>query len=56
MGLFTKEIKNMEALFVHVLQDIYCAENQALKALPASSPTLVRAFFLFAMVSPLPAE
>lgn len=34
MGLFTKEIKSMDDLFLHVLQDIYYAENQILKALP----------------------
>jgi ferritin-like metal-binding protein YciE len=34
MGLFTKDIKTMENLFVHTLQDIYYAENQILKSLP----------------------
>ena len=34
MGLFTKDIKTMEDLFVHGLQDIYYAENQIAKALP----------------------
>lgn len=34
MGLFTKDIKSMDDLFLHVLQDIYYAENQILKALP----------------------
>jgi ferritin-like metal-binding protein YciE len=34
MGLFTKDIKTMEDLFVHGLRDIYYAENQILKALP----------------------
>ena len=34
MGLFTKELKSMDDLFLHVLQDIYYAENQILKALP----------------------
>ena len=34
MGLFTKDIKNMNDLFLHVLQDIYYAENQIAKALP----------------------
>ena len=28
MGLFTKDIKTMNDLFVHQLQDIYYAENQ----------------------------
>ncbi|NVN84724.1 MAG: ferritin-like domain-containing protein [Rhodopseudomonas sp.] len=34
MGLFTKDIKTMDDLFVHQLQDIYYAERQLLKALP----------------------
>ena len=34
MGLFTKDIKNMEDLFVHTLRDIYYAEKQIVKALP----------------------
>jgi ferritin-like metal-binding protein YciE len=34
MGLFTKDIKTMEDLFIHGLQDIYYAENQITKALP----------------------
>jgi ferritin-like metal-binding protein YciE len=34
MGLFTKDIKSMDDLFSHVLQDIYYAENQIMKALP----------------------
>jgi ferritin-like metal-binding protein YciE len=34
MGLFSKDIKSMDDLFLHVLQDIYYAENQILKALP----------------------
>ena len=34
MGLFSKEIKSMEDLYLHVLQDIYYAENQIKKALP----------------------
>lgn len=34
MGLFTKDIKTIEDLFLHVLQDIYYAEEQILKALP----------------------
>ena len=33
MGLFTKDIKTMDDLFLHVLQDIYYAEKQILKAL-----------------------
>jgi len=34
MGLFSKDIKNMDDLFLHQVQDIYYAENQILKALP----------------------
>jgi ferritin-like metal-binding protein YciE len=34
MGLFTKDIKTMNDLFVHQLQDIYYAEQQLAKALP----------------------
>ncbi|KIZ42699.1 MULTISPECIES: ferritin-like domain-containing protein [Rhodopseudomonas] len=34
MGLFTKDIKTMDDLFVHQLQDIYYAEQQLVKALP----------------------
>ena len=34
MGLFTRDIKTMDDLFVHQLQDIYYAEKQILKALP----------------------
>jgi ferritin-like metal-binding protein YciE len=34
MGLFSADIKNMDDLFVHTLQDIYYAENQILKSLP----------------------
>ena len=34
MGLFTKDIKTLDDLFVHTLQDIYYAENQIVKALP----------------------
>ena len=34
MGLFTKDIKTMNDLFVHQLQDIYYAEKQIVKALP----------------------
>jgi len=33
MGLFTKDIKTMNDLFVHQLQDMYYAENQLVKAL-----------------------
>jgi len=49
MGLFTKDIKTMNDLFVHQLQDIYYAENQLVNALPkmaekASDPQLKQGF------------
>jgi ferritin-like metal-binding protein YciE len=34
MGLFSKDIKTMDDLFVHTLRDIYYAENQIVKSLP----------------------
>ena len=34
MGLFTKDIKSMEDLLLHGLQDIYYAEQQIIKSLP----------------------
>jgi ferritin-like metal-binding protein YciE len=34
MGLFSKDIKTMNDLFLHTLQDIYYAETQIAKALP----------------------
>ncbi|GGD96328.1 hypothetical protein GCM10011390_13880 [Aureimonas endophytica] len=34
MGLFSKDVKTLNDLFVHTLQDIYYAENQITKALP----------------------
>jgi ferritin-like metal-binding protein YciE len=34
MGLFTKDIKTMEDLFLHTLEDVYYAENQIVKSLP----------------------
>jgi ferritin-like metal-binding protein YciE len=34
MGFFTKDIKSLNDLFMHGLQDLYYAENQILKALP----------------------
>ncbi len=45
MGLFTKDIKTLDDLFVHTLRDIYYAEKRILKALPkmidrASDPGL----------------
>ncbi len=49
MGLFTKDIKTMDDLFVHQLQDIYYAEQQLVKALPkmadkATDPILKQGF------------
>ena len=49
MGLFTKDIKNMEDLFLHTLQDIYYAEKQIVKALPdmvkkATDPKIKQGF------------
>jgi len=49
MGMFSKDIKKMDDLFVHTLRDIYYAENQLLKALPemikkASDASLKQAF------------
>jgi ferritin-like metal-binding protein YciE len=49
MGLFSKDIKTMNDLFVHTLQDIYYAEKQIVKALPdmiekASDPQLKQGF------------
>ena len=35
MGLFSKDIKSMDDLFVHTLRDIYYAENKIEKALPS---------------------
>ncbi|CAH1657635.1 YciE/YciF ferroxidase family protein [Chelatococcus asaccharovorans] len=34
MGMFSKDIKTMDDLFVHTLQDIYYAEKKIAKALP----------------------
>ena len=49
MGIFTKDIKTMDDLFVHTLRDIYYAEKQIEKALPdmieqATEPSLKQAF------------
>ena len=49
MGLFTKDIKTMNDLFVHTLRDIYYAEKQIVKALPdmvekANDPQLKQGF------------
>jgi ferritin-like metal-binding protein YciE len=34
MSLFTKDIKTMDDLFVHMLQDVYYAEKKIVKSLP----------------------
>ena len=34
MCLFTKDIATLQDLYVHQLQDAYCAEQQVTKALP----------------------
>jgi ferritin-like metal-binding protein YciE len=34
LGLFSKDIKTMDDLFLHTLKDIYYAENQIVKSLP----------------------
>jgi ferritin-like metal-binding protein YciE len=39
MGLFSKDIQSLDDLFMHGLQDLYYAENQILKALPAMIDT-----------------
>lgn len=49
MGLFSKDIKTMNDLFVHQLQDLYYAEQQIVKALPdmiekATNPQLKQGF------------
>jgi len=49
MGLFSRDIKTMDDLFVHTLRDIYYAEKQITKALPdmiekASDPQLKQGF------------
>jgi ferritin-like metal-binding protein YciE len=49
MGFFAKDIRTLDDLFVHTLQDIYYAENQITKALPtmiskATDPQLKQGF------------
>lgn len=49
MGFFTRDIKTMDDLFMHGLQDLYYAENQIMKALPgmidkATNPELRAGF------------
>lgn len=48
MGLFTRDITNLDGLFLHQLKDVYYTEHQILKALPtmienATSPQLKEA-------------
>ena len=45
MGLFSRDIKTMDDLFLHTLRDVYYAENKIVKSLPnmidaASDPQL----------------
>jgi ferritin-like metal-binding protein YciE len=49
MGLFTKDIKNLQDLFIHQLQDIFYAEQEIVKNLPkmiqkATDPQLKQGF------------
>jgi ferritin-like metal-binding protein YciE len=49
MGLFTKDVKTMNDLFLHQVQDLYYAENQLVKTLPkmaekATDPQLKQGF------------
>jgi ferritin-like metal-binding protein YciE len=49
MGFFSNDIATMSDLFIHMLRDIYYAEQQIVKALPtmiqkASDPTLKEGF------------
>ena len=49
MGIFTKDMKSMEDLLIHGLQDIYYAEQQLTRALPklankATDPQLKQGF------------
>lgn len=49
MGLFSRDIKTLDDLFIHGLQDIYYAENQIVGALPdmiskATDPQLKQGF------------
>src|SRR5215813_6427710 len=39
MGLFSKDIKTMDDLLLHTLQDIYYAENKIVKSLPSMIDT-----------------
>ena len=49
MGFFSKDIKNLDDLFMHGLQDLYYAENEIIEALPnmiekATNPQLRAGF------------
>jgi ferritin-like metal-binding protein YciE len=49
MGLFTKDIRSMDDLFLHTLRDLYYAEQQIVRALPdmidkATDPDLAAGF------------
>lgn len=49
MGMFSKDIKTLDDLFVHTLRDIYYAENKIVKSLPtmiekATDPNLKQGF------------
>jgi ferritin-like metal-binding protein YciE len=49
MGLFTKDIRNMDDLFIHQLKDVYYAEKRIVATLPkmiekAASPELKQGF------------
>ena len=43
MSIFTKDIKTMEELFLHQLEDIYYAEQQLTKAIPKMAETATNA-------------
>lgn len=49
MGIFSKDIKTMDDLFVHMLRDVYYAENKIVQSLPemiekADDPQLKQGF------------
>lgn len=49
MGMFTKDIRTLDDLFIHTLKDVYYTEQQITKALPkmtdkATNPELKQAF------------
>ena len=45
MDFFSKDIKAFNDLFVHMLRDIYYAENQIVKATGSQSETGIRETF-----------